>query len=147
MTGVVRPVTAGDRDAWLPLWQGYLDFYDTKLDSTVTDATWTRLHDDSARVGGLVAEGAGGLNGFLNFVLHDNTWTDRLICYLEDLYVAPHARGQGVGRALIEGLVGRARAEGWLRVYWMTREDNCAARRLYDSITPVTSWVRYDLNL
>jgi len=35
----VRPVRPTDRDAWEPLWQGYLTFYETSLASDVTNAT------------------------------------------------------------------------------------------------------------
>jgi hypothetical protein len=35
------------------------------------------------------------------------------------------------------------RAEGWSRLYWMAREDNAAARALYDRFTPADGFVRY----
>jgi hypothetical protein len=35
------------------------------------------------------------------------------------------------------------RAEGWARLYWMTREDNTAARRLYDRHASADGFVRY----
>jgi hypothetical protein len=46
---------------------------------------------------------------------------------------------------LIQALARRGRDEKWFRIYWMTKRDNSTARKLYDSITPVTDWVRYDL--
>lgn len=59
--------------------------------------------------------------------------------------MAPEKRGEGGGRALIRALARRGRDENWSRIYWMTKRDNAPARKLYDSITPVPDWVRYDL--
>ena len=38
-----------DEDAWLPLWRGYLDFYETSVSDEVTDATWRRIVDPAGR--------------------------------------------------------------------------------------------------
>ena len=144
----IRPVGAGDRDAWFRLWRGYLEFYEATLDPRISDATWRRLLDPNEPIHGLVACGAeGSVIGIVNYVLHANTWTDRPVCYLEDLFVDPTVRGRGVGRALIEAVVGLAKTQGWYRVYWQTKQDNATARALYDKITPVTDWVRYDVNV
>jgi GNAT superfamily N-acetyltransferase len=53
--------------------------------------------------------------------------------YLEELYVAPAKRGQGLGRALMDATIELARSEGagWLEV--ATSEDDTAARGLYAS--------------
>ena len=85
--------------------------------------------------------------GFANYVLHSFTWSDRLICLLEDLYVSAPVRGHGIGNALIEDLVNRGRDDGWARVYWHTREDNAAARRLYDRFAPADGFIRYTIPL
>ena len=144
-TPAIRPVAAGDKAAWLHLWHGYLAFYDKALDPKITEATWRRLLDESQPIHGLVALDGTTIFGFANYVLHPGTWTDRPVCYLEDLFVAPDARGHGAGRALIESLVERAKALGWYRIYWQTRQNNASARRLYDRMTPATDWVRYDI--
>jgi len=39
----IRPVTAADHAAWLPLWQAYLRFYETELPDAVTQSTWQRF--------------------------------------------------------------------------------------------------------
>jgi len=76
-------------------------------------------------------------------VVHENTWETQPVCYLEDLYVLPSARERGIGTALIEWLRNAMRAEGWARLYWMTREDNTQARQLYDRFTQADGFVRY----
>ena len=50
-----------------------------------------------------------------------------------------------VDLALIEWLRNSMRAEGWARLYWMTREDNAQARALYDEFTRADGFVRYVL--
>ena len=140
----IRPVAAGDRDDWFRLWQGYLDFYEKTLPLEVSEATWQKLLA-GGEVFGLVAENDSGIIGIVNCVVHANTWTTRPVCYLEDLFVDPQARGQGAGRALIDAVVAHARAEGWLRVYWQTKADNKTAQRLYDRVAQRTDWVRYDI--
>src|SRR4051812_37539617 len=54
-------------------------------------------------------------------------------CLLEDLYVDESARGAGLGRALVEATLERARARGCRRVELDTNERNDAALRLYGS--------------
>lgn len=55
----------------------------------------------------------------------------------------PSARGRGIGGALVDWLRNAMRAEGWARLYWMTREGNTAARRLYDRYASADDFVRY----
>ena len=68
-------------------------------------------------------------------------------CYLEDLFVDPAARGQGIGRALITDLIEFARNRGWKRLYWNTDASNSAARALYDQFAQDDGHVRYRLKL
>ena len=65
--------------------------------------------------------------------------------FLDDLFTSPHARGSGVGRALLRELSSVAEQEGNSVVRWITAEGNTRARRLYDSTSTSTKWVTYDL--
>jgi ribosomal protein S18 acetylase RimI-like enzyme len=56
-----------------------------------------------------------------------------LTAYLEELYVAPDKRGQGLGRALLDAAIELARAEGAGWIELGTSEDDVAARGLYES--------------
>jgi ribosomal protein S18 acetylase RimI-like enzyme len=51
--------------------------------------------------------------------------------------------GKGVGKALIDRLVTMGKSNGWSRVYWMTRDNNATARRLYDQYGKADDFVRY----
>ncbi len=144
----IRTVTPLDRESWFHLWRGYLDFYETALDARISEATWRRLLDQNEPIYGMVAiDKADRVIGLVNYVLHANTWTEKPVCYLEDLFVDASARGQGAGRALIGAVVDMAKMQGWHRVYWQTKAGNATARALYDKITPATDWVRYDVDV
>jgi ribosomal-protein-alanine N-acetyltransferase len=52
---------------------------------------------------------------------------------IADLAVSPDARRRGIGRALIDRLLGSLEAEGVVSVFLEVRESNHAARRLYES--------------
>ena len=60
-------------------------------------------------------------------------WAQALDCYLEELYVVPAKRGQGLGRALMEAAIELARREGAAHMDLGTSEDDVAARALYES--------------
>ena len=103
MTPTTRLLQSDDFTAWRPLWQQYLDFYQTDLDETVTRHTWQRLTDPTQTdMLGLGVFVEGRLSGFTHLVFHPNTWSAEPCCYLEDLCVDASMRGQGLGRALIQ---------------------------------------------
>jgi GNAT superfamily N-acetyltransferase len=143
MPTVIRSVLPADEPAWRKLWRGYCDFYDTRLSDEVTARTWKRILDPDSGVTCLLAEVEGSIAGFAHCVVHENTWEISPVCYLEDLFVAPGQRGQGVGKALLEWLRNSMRAEGWSRLYWVTHKDNATARALYDQFTSADDFVRY----
>jgi ribosomal protein S18 acetylase RimI-like enzyme len=61
-------------------------------------------------------------------------WWDAEDCWLEDLYVAEAARGAGLGRALTEAVIDRARERGCRRVELDVNTENTAALALYRSL-------------
>lgn len=144
---VVRDIAEPDEAAWRRLWAGYIAFYETDVPAPVTGETWRRLLDRSTPIVGRVAERDQQVVGFSICVLHPGTWTTAPICYLEDLFVDPAERGGGIGRALIQDLIDRGRAQGWSRLYWHTHGGNAAARRVYDRFAAADGFVRYRLFL
>ncbi|HWA01809.1 MAG TPA: GNAT family N-acetyltransferase [Caulobacterales bacterium] len=147
MSVVVRPLYRYDYERWRPLWDGYNAFYGregpTALAEEVTEATWARFFEEEEPVHALVAEEGGKLIGLAHFIFHRSTNTIEPICYLQDLFTAPEARGKGVGRALMEGVYERAKAHGAPRVYWHTHETNATATRLYDQTGEHSHFVVY----
>lgn len=143
----VREIQACDREAWDPLWDGYNAFYErvgpTALDPGISDASWRRFLDPTEAVFALVAESDGKLVGISHYLFHRSTTRIELVCYLQDLFTAPDARGQGVGRALIEAVYARAKAAGIQRVYWQTHQANAAGRLLYDRLARHYGFIVY----
>ncbi len=144
---IIRDAVATDQAAWLGLWQGFLDFYHEALSPQITAFTWTRLIDPASPMKMRLAIVDDTPAGFAIYQHHPSTWVFGDDCYLEDLFVAPAARGQGIGRALIDDLFSLARAKGWQRVYWHTDEANLTAQALYDSIGPRDGHIRYRFSL
>ena len=64
-----------------------------------------------------------------------------------DQFVAPAARSNGVGRALLQWVIDISVARKWSGLQWLTAEDNTDARRLYDRVGKATSWVTYEVEL
>jgi GNAT superfamily N-acetyltransferase len=144
---MIRALTADDYPGWLPLWRGYLRFYRGEVSDEVTLGTFRRLAGGLDGMTGLVAEdpaGTGTLAGLAHLVFHPSTWASQPYCYLEDLFVAPSARGSGLSRQLIDAVYAEADRRGAARVYWETQEYNGAARSLYDLVAHRTSFVVYE---
>lgn len=144
---LIRDAAPGDEEAWRGLWQGFLDYYQEALDPAITAHTWARLMDPSCALKARLTEVDGMVLGFAIHQHHPSTWVLGDDCYLEDLFVSPEARGQGLGRGLIEDLMTLARARGWHRLYWNTDADNTTARKLYDQFALNDGHIRYRLRL
>ncbi|MEM7128721.1 MAG: GNAT family N-acetyltransferase [Chloroflexota bacterium] len=144
---IVRSVVQEDFDAWKVLWDGYNTFYGrsgaTALPYRITQMTWARFFDGYEPVHALVAERSGELVGIVHYLFHRSTTMIEPNCYLQDLFTAEEARGQGVGHALIEAVYQRAKDAGSKRVYWHTHETNVVAMRLYDDVAEQPGFVMY----
>jgi GNAT superfamily N-acetyltransferase len=143
----LRDATPSDETAFLSLWHQYIAFYKVSLAPDVTTATWARLMTAASPVKARLALVDGQVQAFAIHLHHPSTWVATEDCYLEDLFVAPEARGHGLGRALLDDLVALARAKGWARLYWHTDEGNTRARALYDRYVASDGHVRYRMRL
>jgi GNAT superfamily N-acetyltransferase len=143
----IRPVAQADFAQWLPLWEGYNEFYGragaTALPGEITRMTWARFFDAAEPVHALVAESEGRLVGLAHYLFHRSTIMTGPTCYLQDLFTDARTRGQGVGRALIEAVAAAAKREGAGRLYWHTHETNATAMRLYDQVAERSGFVVY----
>ena len=84
--------------------------------------------------------------GDSHHLFHAQGWLGT-VCYLQDLFTAPEARGRGNARALIEAVAEAARARDAARLYWLTAEDNLPGRALYDRVARYKGFIRYDYPL
>lgn len=67
--------------------------------------------------------------------------------FLDDLFIAPPARGSGAFECLIVAIGDLAEAEGWPQVRWITAANNARARAAYDRLATKTDWVTYQLDV
>lgn len=144
----IRAAWPDDEAEWRELFRAYGVFYETAFTDNVLEAVWWQLLEDGSGVDALVAELDGAVIGFAHYRSHPDTFSGGRDWYLDDLYVDPEVRGAGVATALIEHLIGLARASepaGTLR--WITADDNARAQRVYDRIAKKTSWVTYEVRL
>lgn len=141
----VAPLSPAQRPEWEALARGYKSFYQTETADTEYERAWQRLMSNDG-VQGLGAQRDGRLVGLAHYLFHTSTWAPR-VCYLQDLYTAPAARGQGVARALIEAVAAQAREQQCARYYWLTRESNTEARALYERVAQFNGFIRYDYAL
>jgi GNAT superfamily N-acetyltransferase len=140
---IVRPLRTEDREQWQALWDGYNLFYERpNFPADITEITWDRFYDPADPMFAAVAELDGVVVGLVHYLYHRSTTMIEDVCYLQDLFTAPEARGVGVGRALIEHVYDQAAKAGSRRVYWQTHEAN-PARKLYDRVAELTSFRRY----
>jgi GNAT superfamily N-acetyltransferase len=141
----IGKLTPADRATWEVLFRGYNDFYERTLSPEVNERAWSSFLKDS-RMHALGARLDGRLVGIAHFLTHASTSSDD-VCYLQDLYTAPDARGQGAARALIAEVASWARAQGCGRLYWQTHETNATARRLYDQVGSNRGFIVYQVDL
>ena len=148
MTSTVHNVSQQDRTQWQTLYQGYAEFYRVPMNDEILDTVWGWIHDESNPFFGLIAKDEeGNALGLLHCREMASPLRGAIVGFLDDLFVAPDARGQGVVEALYESLGNLAREQGWPFVRWITAEDNDRARAAYDRVAEKTGWVTYQLDL
>jgi GNAT superfamily N-acetyltransferase len=140
----VREVRDSDFAAWRDLFLQYIAFYEADVPEATLRLTWERVLNKADGMIGFIAEDAGRRPvGIAMAVFHRSTWSPTWYCYLEDLFVAPAARGRGAGRALIEAVYAEADCRDATRTYWATATSNATARKLYDGIGHLAPFVQY----
>jgi len=121
-------------DALLPLIAAYQRFYEVEeIDNERNRAFFSRFlapSDDGLLLG---AWRDGELLGYACLYWTFTSLVPAEIVLMNDLYVIPAARGQGVGRTLIEASAIVARERGAHHLQWVTAPDNTTAQRLYDT--------------
>lgn len=142
----VGRLEAADRAVWEELFAGYHAFYGRpSWPQRDYDDTWRRIVSDE-RIHAVGARLDGRLVGIAHFLAHPST-SSADVCYLQDLFTVPEARGRGVARALIAEVERWARARECARVYWHTQAGNETARRLYDQVAENRGFIQYLIQL
>jgi GNAT superfamily N-acetyltransferase len=93
----------------------------------------------------LMADWDGAPAGFALYFCTYSTFLGRPGLYLEDLFVRPEHRGQGIGLALLAALEQRARDAGCGRLEWSVLDWNESAIEFYRRFgaQPMQDWILY----
>jgi len=125
----VVPMTKDYSIGWRTLWR--MNVGDS-LDKTVIDYTERQILDPSVKLFALLAVSADNeVIGLLHGVVHPVAGSMHPVCYMQDLYVHPARRRQGIASSLLESLTVMGRIEKWDRIYWLTDQTNTVAQNLY----------------
>jgi GNAT superfamily N-acetyltransferase len=144
----VRPLVDRDFFTWLGLFEGYSDFYKSTLTDEKALRVWSWITDRNHELEGSVAvDDSGDLLGFVHYRQVPRTLDATRGLFLDDLFVVPGSRGNGVGRALMDFATQYARDNGLTQVQWVTAADNKTAQRLYAGVGTKTDWVTYEIEL
>lgn len=82
----------------------------------------------------LVAEHRGELSGLATAHPSYNSGQSRWGLFLNDLYVAPDARRQGLGRALVAAMAAEAARQGCDHLWWNADEGDALAHGFHRSL-------------
>ena len=109
--------------------------FDTEFDEDIDepDKLEPRYREQLADGSVTVLFGGDGPDGFVQLRYRPQVYSDAPAAYLEELYVVPERRGEGLGRALLEAALEKARARGADHIELGTAESDTAARALYES--------------
>lgn len=149
-TAAIARVAEDDLADVLPLFRAYCDFYGTMPTDEALLALCRALVADREHEGlQLVARtGDGRAVGFATlYWLWSSTRAIR-IGLMNDLYVAPEARGTGVADALVDACAREAATHGARALEWSTAPDNARAQAVYVRTGAARSeWMSYELAL
>jgi GNAT superfamily N-acetyltransferase len=144
----VERVTETDLGELLPLMRAYCDFYAVAPSDEALLALARALIEDPEHEGVQLLAREGGAVGFATIFWSWATTSAERIGVMNDLFVAPEARGTGVAEALIEACRAECAARGAGKLTWQTAMDNTAAMKVYDRVGATREqWVDYWLSV
>jgi GNAT superfamily N-acetyltransferase len=144
----IRAATPSDRDLVFSFIRDLAE-YERLLDDVVAtpDDVARALFAEHPRVFCDIAEWNGEAAGFALWFYNFSTFRGRHGIYLEDLFVRPHFRAKGIGKALLAQLAKRAVDEGCARVEWWVLDWNDPSIKFYESLgaIPMEEWTVFRL--
>lgn len=128
---MIRPAQKGDEHAIMELIHG-LALYEKAPEQVVNTAEDLGVHlFDEKICEAIVAEKDNQIVGFALYYTNYSTWKGKCL-YLEDFYVLPELRGEGIGSLLFDKVVEIARIRGVKRMDWQVLEWNEPALNFYN---------------
>jgi GNAT superfamily N-acetyltransferase len=146
----IDSATEDDLGALLPMMRGYCDFYQAgPSDDGLMAMARALIAVPDADGMLLVARDDDGVPiGFATVGWKWSSLRAARIAVMEDLFVAPEARGHGAAAALIRACADRTRELGAPVLSWQTATDNHRAQAVYERVGATgDTWLEYELEL
>ena len=148
MTLKVSALSPNDREQWEQLYQGYADFYGMPMDQQILDRIWGWIFDPNERFFALIAKEERGFGiGLMHYREMPSPLRGAKVGFLDDLFINPDCRGNGVVDLMFQRLNEEAQVQGWPFVRWITAEDNYRGRAVYDRLASKTVWQTYQMTV
>ena len=146
---MIKTVTKDNLEEVLPLIEQYQAFYQVKDISTEKNREFFSQFGETNPFGCQFAfRESGKIVGFATVYYTFTSTIASKVALLNDLYVSPEYRGQGVARQLIEHCRTQAAKNNAVRLQWVTAPSNETAQKLYDSMdTSKSIWHFYTYNV
>ncbi len=129
----VRQATVEDLDLLVPLFDAYRQFYRQPSEPQRARRFLLERFEHSQSVIFLSLDGAAAI-GFTQLYPSFSSGAMARIFILNDLFVAPEARGRGAGTALLHAAAKYARLAGAARLVLSTEVTNATAQSLYERL-------------
>jgi len=137
-----------DHKNWKRLYLQYGEFYKTLITEKTLKTVWSWLFDNKEPLKCLVAKNEHGeIVGLMHYREMPSPLRGLKIGFLDDLYILPAYRGQGIFTSLFNELKNIGESRNWPCIRWITGDDNYHARSAYDRIAVKTQWNTYQLDI
>jgi GNAT superfamily N-acetyltransferase len=139
---MIREARKGDEQAIMDLIHG-LALYEKAPEQVVNTAEDLAIHLFEEKIcDAIVAEKDEQIVGFALYYTNYSTWKGKCL-YLEDFYVLPELRGEGIGSLLFDRVVEIAKERGVKRMDWQVLEWNEPAIQFYQKKDAVldSEWI------
>jgi GNAT superfamily N-acetyltransferase len=142
---MIREIRLKDKNQWEVLYRKYADFYEVEMNDKILNTVWEWIHDNSHDVCGLVYEKDNKIIGLAHYRKMPSPLRGKYVGFLDDLFVEPKNRRNGVGKKIIEEINKISKRNNWNLIRWITRDDNTIAKSLYEKLSKKTNWEVYEL--
>jgi len=142
----ISDLSLDERESWEQLYRGYAEFYEVPMNQEILDSVWSWIFDEQHKFSALVAKSDDGdALGFIHYREMASPLRGKMVRFLDDLFVYPEYRGQGVVDALFGALheIAKNRTSPFVR--WITGENNYRGKGFYNKLSEKTQWLTYQM--
>ena len=147
MQYTIKSIEKFDYKNWINIYHKYAEYYQVDIPEDRFEKTWNWLLNPSHSLRGLVVKKGEEIIAFAHYRGMPSPLDSCEVGFLDDLYVLPDYRGKKIGEALILRVKEEGKKEGWPYIYWITKDNNYRARKLYDRLARKTDWNYYEMSI